>query len=303
MFNQLKHPIKLAVAMVVFGTMAGAQAASKPQVVVSFQPYGTITQNIAGDLAQVTVLLPAGRSPHTYDPTPADMRNVANAKLAILNGGGIDDWLKTLIRSSGSRANTIELTKVLKYTALAPSESHTEADAHGHDDHGAMDPHIWLDAAIMAKASSKIGAELAKIDPKNAQYYQNRAKLETNKLLALHQELQKTLLPIRKAKTVTFHGAWTYFSAAYGPQVIATIEPFPGKEPSAKYVARVVKAIRAAKVKAVFAEPTLPQNAAQALADSAGVRLAVIAPEGDAKISDYYQMMRNNAQVLLKYLR
>ncbi len=274
-------------------TVLAQSGSTQKSVAVSFQPYYTLVSNISAGKLAVTLLLPPGVSPHTFDPKPSDVKKVSSAGLAFLNGGEIDEWLSSLVKNSGSKAKIVRFQDVLEYKKLAPSDP----------DEGKYDPHIWLDARIMEKAAKVIGEELAEFDAPNATLYRRNAALEVKKLETLHLELVRDLSLIKNQRIVTFHGAWTYFASAYGPQIAASIEPFPGKEPSARYITDVVKLIRAQKVKAVFAEPTLPEGPARSIAENAGVKLFVLSPEGTTKASDYYAMMRLNKKTLLEALR
>lgn len=284
--------------------LSGA-ALAKPGVVVSFAPYASVVRSVAGTDATVTQLVPSGANPHAFEPRPSDVRAVANAKLVVLGGLGIDEWVSGLVRSSGTRARVVEIGERVKFDPIEGEDGGEDHghDAEGHDEHGGVDPHIWLDASIMARAATLVGEELARVDPGRAAGYRSRARAEAGRLNALHAELKRTLAPVRNEKIVTFHGAWAYWARAYGPKVAAVVEPFPGKEPSAKYVRDVVKLLRAQGARAIFAEPQLPVAPAQAIAQSAGSRLYVVAPEGDARHRDYAAMMRANAQIFLKALR
>lgn len=282
----------------------GAVAHAKTHVVVTIQPYYSIVRNIAGDRADVTRLVPVGASPETFAPTPADMKTISRSQLVFMNGLGLDEWLTGVIKNSGTKARVLEFGEVLKFTPIVSEEHEGETEAeHEEHHHSGTDPHIFLDASLMALAAIRAGSELARVDPKNAAYYQQRARAENQKLLKLHAELKSGLSAVKGQNIVTFHGAFNYFARAYGLKVAAAIEPFPGKEPSARYVTDVVKLIRSKKVKAVFAEPQLPETAARTIAESAGVKLFVLDPEGSKLSSDYYSMMRYNKNTLLKALR
>ncbi|GGJ18596.1 periplasmic solute-binding protein [Deinococcus roseus] len=283
--------------------LATSGAHARMSVVVTIQPYYSIIKNIAGDKASVTRLVPVGASPETFEPTPADVKTLSQAKLVFMNGLGLDEWLINVVKNSGTRAPLIEFGEVLKFKPILAAEHAAETKA-AHDEHGhsGTDPHIFLDASLMALAATRAGAELARADPGNKAYYLQRAKLENQKLLKLHAELKSTLKPVMGQNIVTFHGAFQYFARAYGLKVAAAIEPFPGKEPSARYVTDVVKLIRKQKVKAVFAEPQLPETAARTIAESAGAKLFVLDPEGSKLSNDYYGMMRYNRDTLLRAL-
>ncbi|MFN8509920.1 MAG: metal ABC transporter substrate-binding protein [Deinococcaceae bacterium] len=268
----------------------GFSAQAKNTVLVSIQPYYTIVKNIVGNQMDVVLLLPPGASPHTFDPKPSDLKKMALAKLAFMNGLGLDDWLSSGLINSGSHAKVVRFGDQLKYTPLQSLE----------EDLPGRDPHIWLDASIMGKAALSVGNALAKLDPQNAKVYQSRALLESQKLEVLHKDLQKTLAPMKNHRMVTFHGAWGYFARAYGLNVVAAIEPFPGKEPSAQYLRDISKTVKKYNISALFAEPTLPKAPIEALADSLGVKVYTLIPEGSAEIQDYHQMMQYNKTVLIK---
>ena len=287
------HALVISTALLTLVTVGQA----KPSIVVSFQPYYSITRTIAGPDATVTQLVPAGADPHHFEPKPSDIRHVSKANLILLNGLGLDEWIERLARNSGTKARLVPLGETIKFNALESAE-------HGeHDETHATDPHIWLDASIMAKAATVIGEQLATINPGRAQAYRSRARQEHTKLMALHGEIKTKLAPVRNVPVVTFHGAWAYWSRAYGPKIAAVVEPFPGKEPSAKYVREVVSLLKQQRARAVFAEPQLPIGPAQVIAESAGTRVHVITPEGSAKHADYYAMMRANASTFLNALK
>lgn len=283
----------LCFAFLCSSAVSAQSSAIQKSVVVSFQPYYTLVNNISGGRLEVTLLLLPGVSPHTFDPRPSDVKKVSSAGIAFMNGGSIDEWLLSLVKNSGSKAKIVRFQDVLEYDKLTPSDP----------DEGKYDPHIWLDVRIMEKAAKVIGEELARFDAPNAGLYHKNATLEVKKLETLHAELLRDLAPIKNQRIITFHGAWTYFSRTYGPQIAASIEPFPGKEPSARYIVDVVKLIRVQKVKAVFAEPTLPEGPARSIAENAGVKLYVLSPEGTSNAGDYYAMMRLNKKTLLEALK
>lgn len=261
-------------------------------IMVSFQPYESVVRNVAGPGHTVNVLLPPGASPHTFDPTPRAVQRLAAADIAFMNGMGLDEWMERTVRAVGSRARVVRLAERVQFTPQPVHPSHGSG----------RDPHVWLDASIVARMALVVGEELARLDPAGAAGYRSRAQNEGRMLMALHEELRRTLEPVRGENIVTFHGAFAYWSAAYGPRIAAVVEPFPGREPSARYVAEVVSTIRRSGVRWVYAEPSLPQGPAQTIAESAGVNLAVLAPEGSANIRDYPALMRANRDVLLRTL-
>jgi zinc transport system substrate-binding protein/manganese/iron transport system substrate-binding protein len=255
-------------------------------VLVSFLPYLELAQNVAGGRLNVRLLLTPGFSPHTFDPTPRDLVTVREMGLGIINGYGIDGWIERLARASGSTARIVKLAEILEFERIRSD--------------GGVDPHVWLDAFVMAKAATEVGEAFSRFDPSNAAFYRRNAVVERARLNALHAELRRTLEPVRGAGLVTFHNAWAYFARAYGLRVLAAIEPWPGQEPSASHYAQIVRTIRASGAVAVFSEPQLPERAARAIAQEASVPLYTLDPEGSGLAKDYTSMMRYNRDTLLK---
>jgi zinc transport system substrate-binding protein/manganese/iron transport system substrate-binding protein len=301
----------LAVSALALGTAA---TAARPLVVVTIHPYFDIASQIGGEYADFVQLLPAGTSPHTYDPTPRAVQQVSRADLLIRNGGvGLDDWLLRLITASGSRAPLLSIMDSIEFTPLG-----TSAHQHGaeHDDHpedGTTDlesgdffvnAHVWLDVTNMMSAAEAIRDALTGIDPANAEAYAANTELLLADLAALDREILTALEPIRGAAFVPFHDAWPYFAQRYGLDLVLEIEPFPGREPSPAYIARALEEIRKSGARALFSERQLSPRPAEVVAEAAGIPLYVLDPEGGgaAGVESYQQLMRFNAAVLLEAL-
>lgn len=261
-------------------------SASALNVIVSFQPIYDVVQRVAGDKAQVERAAPMGASPHTFDPTVRDIRRIKESDLAIMAGLGADAWLGRYVKASASKAKVLSLGDVLTF------QRRKEGDA--------TDPHWWLDTSLMALAASRIGEELAALDPANAATYRKNAAAERQSLMALHNELKKTLAPLKGAKLVTFHNAFGYFARAYGLEVVATLAPMHDVEPSVQSMVKAVQTIKQTGAKAVFAEPQLPPGPARTVAQEAGVPLYTLDPEGSVQNPTYAGMMRFNRDTLLK---
>ncbi|WP_157463589.1 metal ABC transporter substrate-binding protein, partial [Deinococcus pimensis] len=147
-------------------------AAARPSVVVTFAPYASVVRDVAAPDADVIQLVPSGANPHAFEPKPGDVRAVAGAELVVLAGLGVDAWMDPLVKSSGTRARVLRIGERVPFT---PISSHADErgveHADGHADEGATDPHVWLDASIMARAATLLGEELAKADPARAAAY------------------------------------------------------------------------------------------------------------------------------------
>lgn len=226
-----------------------------PKVAVTIFPAADLVRQVAGEDVEVVQLLPSGANPHTFEPTPATMKELADAQVLFQIGHGLDDWTKPLAAAVG-----IERTFVLDRN-IALREDHdneaTRSDADG------KDPHYWLspkNAQIMVQS---IADELGTHFPEKSAAFHARATAYGKQLQELDQEiterLKKVPSPLRIA---TFHNAFSYYAADYNIAVVTTFEEFPGKEPSPQYVATFTRKLAADRIAVVFTEP---QSSAQAL--------------------------------------
>jgi ABC-type Zn uptake system ZnuABC Zn-binding protein ZnuA len=294
-------------------TLGTTSAAARPLVVVTIHPYFDIASQIGGEHADFVQLLPAGASPHTYDPTPRAVQQVSRADLLIRNGGvGLDEWLLRLITASGSRAPLLSIMDSIEFTPLG-SSAHDHESEQDHADVETADlesgeffvnPHIWLDVTIMMSAAEAIRDALISIDPDNAGAYTANTAQLLAELAELDQEILSDLEPVRGEPFVPFHDAWPYFAARYGLNLVLEIEPFPGREPSPAYIAAVLAEIRESGARAIFSERQLSPRPAQVIAEAAGVPVFVLDPEGggSADAESYQQLLRFNTRVLLEAL-
>jgi ABC-type Zn uptake system ZnuABC Zn-binding protein ZnuA len=310
------------VAAAAFGLLPSCKQreAARPHVAVSIFPLYDISRRIAGDALDVVLILPPGRSEHGYEPTPKEMAKVADAKLAVLVGLGMDEWAKKIVRgaASGTAPKELELGPLVEpRTMTAPHVGEEEAEAAAaaaggkHDDDedehkpGAKDPHFWLDPVRMQKAAAAITDAFAQLAPPAAQAaVRARGDDVKQKLAALHAELEGKQKTWAKRSIVTFHGSMGYFADRYGLTIAAIIEPFPGREPTAKYLSAVLAAIKSAKPAALFSEPQLDRAPAKVTADQAGLPLYELDPVGGTSgVESYEGLLRHDAEVLDKALK
>lgn len=262
--------------------LASAALAAAPRLVVSIPPYEDLVRRVAGPEASVTVLLPPGASPHTFEPSPSQMRTLREADLVILNGG-VDDWVRDLVDAAGGEART--------FVAMET--------AGGED----VDPHVWLDPLRMVPVMEALAADLAELDPDGAEGYRARGEEVGQALRALHERLASILEPVAGAAFVPFHDAWSHFADRYGLDLVMEIEPFPGREPSPRRLAQAVAAIRDSGARAIFNEAQLPDRPARVLADEARVEVFTLDPLGGVEGRRSYEaLMRHNARVVARAL-
>ncbi len=293
--------VRLAASLLVLAAVG--LACARPSVVVSIHPLFDLVRDVAGEHADVVRVLPAGASPHTFDPTPRDVGRIVAADLVVFNGA-LDLWLRELVEASGSRAPLVEVIADERVQAVLRD---TFPDLVAVDAGGAVvgfNPHVWLDPLVMREAATLVAEALAAVAPDQADAFAANAARLREELLALDAELRETLAPVRGAAFVPFHDAWPYFAARYGLDLIVEIEPFPGREPSPAYLRYALDKIRDSGASAVFSEVQLNRRPAEVVADEAGVALFELDPLGGLGGRDRYaELLRANAAVILEALR
>ena len=290
------------------------------KIITTFHPYYSLVKQVAPE-AEVINLLPAGSSPHYFDPSPGTAIQLNTADLVILNGV-IDEWIYDLVKSSGSEAKVI---KILELATTKPilgsgqdnydSESHDEhetegesgsdheIDIHAHGD-SKVNSHIWLDPVIMMSATTIIAGQLIEIDEANAESYIANARNLVSELTALDKELQELLKPVRGAAFVPFHSAWPYFARRYRLNLVVEIEPSPGQGPTARYLAYALAEIEESGATAIFNEVQLSARAAEVVAEEAGIELFLLDPIGGGEETKSYQdLLRYNANIIAEALK
>src|SRR4051794_9999419 len=118
-----------------------ASAQDKPKVVATFSILADLAKNVGGERVEVATLVGPNGDAHVYSPTPADGRRLAEAGIVFTNGLNFEGWIDRLVKSSGTRAVTVEAAAGVKPLSA-------EEDAHGQGyGHGGPDPHAWQSIA------------------------------------------------------------------------------------------------------------------------------------------------------------
>ncbi|WP_424363920.1 metal ABC transporter solute-binding protein, Zn/Mn family [Methylocystis parvus] len=272
---------------------APAIADDKLPVVASFSIIGDLVKEVGGDRISITTLVGPDGDAHVYQPTPADGRKIAQAKLIFVNGLGFEGWLERLIAAARSKGTIVTLGKGV---AARPGEEGT-------------DPHAWQDVANAKIYVAEIRDALISADPQGADAYRANAAAYLAKLDALDAEIVKTLdaIPKDRRRVVSTHDAFGYFSARYGVEFIAPQGVSTEAEASARDIARIIVSVKANKVGAVFLENISDPRLAKRIAAETGARVGgTLYSDALSELKEgganYIDMMRHNVRELTKAL-
>lgn len=270
-------------------TFGVAHAAQPLQAVASFSILGDIVHEVGGDDVQLTTLVGPDGDAHEYEPTPADAKKLAAAKVLFVNGLDFEAWLPRLVKASGFSGQTVVASKGVTARKFAghghdhgdkdhdhdhaPAHAHGEAD-HGHS-HGDNDPHAWQNLANGVIYARNVADGLAAADPAHADAYRKRADAYIARIQAADASVRKTFaaIPAERRKVVTSHDAFGYFGDAYGVQFISAVGVSTAAEPAAGDVARIIEQVKREKVPAVFVENITSPRLVQQIARETGAKV------------------------------
>ena len=285
-------PIWLICSVLTASTLP-AQAQGRLNVVTSFSILADFAQNVGGDRASVTSLIGPDSDVHVYTPAPADAKKVADARLLIVNGLGLEGWLPRLVQSSGSKATIVTATH-----GIVPLEAG-----------GAADPHAWQSVVDAKVYVANIRDAFVAADPADAGVFRANADSYLAKLDALDREVRIAVeqIPPAHRKVISTHRAFGYFGAAYGIEFIAPLGVSTDSEPSARDIADIITRIKAAKIPAIFLENISDDRLINRVAAETGARLggtlysdSLTGEKGPAPT--YIDMVRHNIKALTSAL-
>lgn len=224
-------------------------------VATDFAPYD-FARNVAGDAAEVTMLLAPGEEAHSYEPTPRDMIKIQNCDVFVYTGGESEDWVTDILEDIDKDITVVRLMDCVELYEEETVEG-MEAEEHDHE-HGEeeaeYDEHVWTAPENAIKITKAVGETLEHADPKNQAVYQENTESYVEQLQELDQAFWD-VVDHAKRKTLIFGDRFPlrYFVEEYGLTYYAA---FPGcasdTEPSAKTVAYLIDQVKEENIPVVF---------------------------------------------------
>lgn len=239
---------------------------TKLQIVCTSFPAYDFAREIAGDRAELTLLIKPGSEVHSYEPTPKDMIRIQESDLFICNGGESEQWAETLI--------TPKLNTIYMMDCVDTVEESADGIYNAEDGEPELDEHVWTSPLNAIKISEEICNALCKLDTDNAEAYKTNFAAYKAQLMALDREFRQVIKNSGK-HTLVFADRFPmrYFALQYGLDCYAA---FPGcsseTEPSAKTVAYLIDRVREDKIPAVLYMEFSNQKMADVICEDTGCR-------------------------------
>ena len=263
----------------------------KLQVVASIAPLAYFAERIGGTHVAVSVMVPPGGNPHSYEPSPRQMVRLGKAILFIKAGSGVEfelDWMRRLL----SLNHAMRLCNAVEGIRLLPIKHDGEA----HQDER-YDPHYWLSPANGIIIAKNVKRVLISVDPDHREEYAaNGAALEAE-LQLLDQEIHRKLAGLKNRRFLVFHPAWGYYANNFDLEQIAVEDE--GKTLTPRQMQGVIEKAKARRIGVVFVSPQFSTVQAETIALEIGGRICSVDPLSP----DYQNNLRRATSAFIESMR
>jgi zinc transport system substrate-binding protein len=285
---------------------------SKLQVVTSANFLYEFTQNIGNEMIDVDLLVPMGVEPHDWEPTIRDTERIQKSDMIIINGIGYEHWIGSLeltgiagiLVDTSNGISTLDSIKYdeEKHDDHAKEDGHDEHTEEDERNHGALDPHIWLNPVYAQLQVKNIANALSNSDPTNKNYYQSNAEIYNQELNSLDTKI-RTELSGCTTDFITFHDAFSYFSEEYGLTQHTIISSTDSHgEVTLQTLENIISLARELNIKVIFAEESTSTKTSQVIADEIGGKVLVLSPLEIVSDETYVEKMTQNLENLKEAL-
>jgi zinc transport system substrate-binding protein len=256
------------------GPRTAPPANGRLRVVTTLFPLYDFARSIAGERAQVSMLLPPGMEPHSFEPRPDDMLCINSAGLFVYTNPVMEPWAARIIQGvDPNRVRVINAGRGAGYRTVTP-DGDADGHEHGHQHAGALDPHIWLDLDNAQLMVDNILSGFTAADPVNAAYYRSNAFALKSRLTDLDRRYRRGLASCERREFLHGgHYAFGYLARRYNLSYRSLSGVSSESEPSAARMAAMVRHIRESGAQYLFAEELLSPRLTETLAAEAGVRV------------------------------
>lgn len=267
----MKKYWSLLLLIVIIACSPAKKANEKDVITVTILPQKYFVDRIAGNLADVNVLIPPGASPELYSLVPSQLKEVVRSKAWLrLDHVGFElSWFDKIMAAKPE----LEVFVVSKGIDLI------QGDEEEHGDHmhpGGVDPHFWMSPREVAIIAENTLNALISLYPEQEQTLRTNYEALKADISHIDQHVQEALQNVRNRSFLVFHPALTYFARQYGLEQISLEEK--GKEPSPKHVQQVVQHAKEKGIRIIFIQKEFDRSNAQIIAEEIGGQIIQINP-------------------------
>ncbi len=231
-----------------------AVVSAEPLRIASLNPIvSDLARQVGGEDVEVIDLMPFGANPHSFYPSPADLKSASHSELVLAAGKGLETYLDDFRQSLGGDVLVFEVGDAVPSLMIRADETFICCPAHAHK---VADPHWWHSVKNAARASRAIAQRLSELDPDHADGYETRSRAYRSELDALYTWCRKQIrkVPRRDRELATSHTAFSYLCREFGLRSVTVQGLSTEQNPEPGYLKDVVKTLREHAVRAVFPE-------------------------------------------------
>lgn len=298
----------LSASALLFGACGNSTASEdgKLNIVTTFYPVYEFTKQVAGDEANVDLLVKAGTEVHGYEPSAKDIARIQEADAFVYENENMETWVHDVEKSlDTTKVNVISATEGM--LLLPGGEEEHEGHDHSGEGHShAYDPHVWLSPERAITLVENIRDSLVAKYPEKKDAFETNAAAYIEKLDALDAKYSETLSAAKQKYFVTQHTAFAYLALDYGLKQVSITGVAADEDPTPSRLAELTEYINKYGIKYIYFEENASKSVAETLAKETGVQLDVLNPlesltDEDMKNGkDYISVMEDNLTALEK---
>ncbi len=279
--------IRMSAVFALLATTAGADPLT---IVTDIAPVRSLVEAVAGDNADVGVLLPPGASPHDYAMRPSEARMLTKADIVFWVGEGLTPFLEAPVESLAADATSVEFLHTEGWEPLPMRDFHDEEEeGHDHHDHGDLDPHAWLSPDTLTVWAGIVADTLSATDPDNAETYRENAAAFVAEVDAAKNEATALLADVKDGKYVVSHDGFQYFETAFDMPSTDMIALSDASNPGAAHLAALRDRVAEEGVTCILTDTQTNLGWAELVGEGQDVSFAVVDPLGAALPADAHQ--------------
>ena len=258
------------------------------ELLVTIVPQAEMIEYIGGEYVDVTIMVPAGQDPHSFEPTPKQMKKVAEATAYFKVGSGVEFevvHMDTILEQNSDLKvfDSSEDISVISFDGHYGQEEHEHEEDDDHEeehddehDHDGTDPHIWLSPENFKKMAEVVYNGLVEIDPKHQEEYYTNYQEYISKLDSLHTNVSNLLQPYEGKSFMVYHPAWGYFGDTYNLKMIAIEDE--GKQPGPGGIDAIISQAKEENITVIFVAPQFDTSSAETIANEIGGKVVFANP-------------------------
>lgn len=281
------------------GTQEPEKKKGQLAIYTTVYPLQYFTERIGGKYVDAKTIYPPGADEHTFEPSQKDMMNLADADLFFYIGLGLEGFVE---KSKATLKNqNVTLIPVANALKLPKDKNVQQKDG---EQHGDINPHVWLDPIYAKEMAAVIEKELIKKMPKNKTYFNQNYEALAKQLDDLDHSFKTTIQSAKHNKMIVSHAAFGYWQTRYGLEQISISGLSTTNEPTQKQLEQIVSTAKKDNIHYVLFEQNVNSNLSKVVEDEIGAKtlklhnLAVLTEENIKQKENYFTLMKKNLDVL-----